>query len=266
MSEETQIAQKDARGMPMAQENLDSEMPFYAHFAELRSRLIKSLIAVAAGAVVCFSFSPALYALLAEPLKAALTGPSQSLVFLSPVEPFFVYLKLSLLSGILLTLPFVFYQIWRFIAPGLYAHEKKALVPLVACSTLGFLLGAVFCYFAVLPLGLNALMGMGMTEEFSANAQISMASYYTLVMRLILAFGVVFEMPIFSYFLTRLGVITHETLVRHWRIAVVIIFIIAAFLTPPDVITQVALGLPMCLLYVVSIFVAKMAGRHKQAE
>ncbi|MBQ8037945.1 MAG: twin-arginine translocase subunit TatC, partial [Proteobacteria bacterium] len=171
-----------------------------------------------------------------------------------------------LLSSILLTLPFVFYQIWRFIAPGLYAHEKKALVPLVACSTLGFLLGAVFCYFAVLPLGLNALMGMGMTEEFSANAQISMASYYTLVMRLILAFGVVFEMPIFSYFLTRLGVITHETLVRHWRIAVVIIFIIAAFLTPPDVITQVALGLPMCLLYVVSIFVAKMAGRHKQAE
>ncbi|MBR4984669.1 MAG: twin-arginine translocase subunit TatC [Proteobacteria bacterium] len=255
MSEETQIAQKQDT----------SEMPFYAHFAELRSRLIKSLAAVGVGAVACFSFSPALYALLARPLKDALSEPSQSLIFLSPVEPFFVYLKLSILSGIIVTLPFVFFQIWRFIAPGLYAHEKKALVPLVACSTVVFLLGAVFCYFGVLPLGLKALMAMGMTDDFSANAQISMASYYTLVIRLILAFGIVFEMPIFSYFLTRLGVITHLTLLHHWRIAVVLIFVIAAFLTPPDVITQVALGLPMCLLYVVSIWVARIAGRHHDA-
>ncbi|MBQ1925819.1 MAG: twin-arginine translocase subunit TatC [Proteobacteria bacterium] len=256
MSEETQIEQK----------NNESEMPFYAHFAELRSRLIKSVVAVLIGAVACFSFAPALYALLATPLKAALTGPSQSLIFLSPVEPFFVYLKLSILSGVFLTLPFVFYQIWRFIAPGLYANEKKALVPLVVCSTVGFVLGAVFCYFAVLPVGLKALMGMGMTDEFAANAQISMASYYTLVVRLILAFGVVFEMPIFSYFLTKLGVITHRTLLKYWRIAVVLIFVIAAFLTPPDVITQVALGLPMCLLYVVSIWVAKVAGKGQPAE
>ena len=231
------------------------------HFAELRSRLIKSLLAVVVGTFACFSFAPAIYAFLAQPIYDALPEAARQLIFLNPVEPFFVYLKISVLSGFMLTSPFVFFQIWRFIAPALYAHEKKAIVPLVASSTFVFLAGAAFCYAIVLPVGLKTLISAGMTEEFAATAQISMAEYYDLMIRLVAAFGIVFEMPIFSYFLTRLGVITHRTLLHHWRVAVVIIFVVAAILTPPDVLTQIALGLPMCLLYAVSIGVSRMAER-----
>ena len=242
--------------------NHEQEMPFYAHFAELRSRMLKSLAAVGLGAVVCFSFAPKLYAILAMPVYDALPEESRQLIFLNPVEPFFVYLKISVLTGFILSSPWVFFQIWRFIAPALYAHEKRAIVPLVFWSTVIFIAGAAFCYFGVLPFGLQALIGAGMTEEFAATAQISMASYYDLVIRLIAAFGIVFEMPIFSYFLTKLGVITHHTLLKHWRIAIVLIFIMAAILTPPDVLTQILLGLPMCLLFGISILVSRMAEKR----
>ena len=243
-----------------SQDTNSSEMPFYAHFSELRTRLIRCILAILVGTIVCFSFAPTIYRFLALPVYDALPAEARSLVFLSPVEPFFVYLKVSVLAGFMATSPFVFYQIWRFIAPGLYQHEKRALIPLVAASTLIFIVGAAFCYYFVLPLGMKALIGAGQTDDFSANAQISMASYYNLTIRLIAAFGFVFEMPIFSMFLTKLGVITYKTLTKHWRIAVVLIFILAALLTPPDAITQIALALPMCLLYLCSIGISKMVG------
>ena len=244
-----------------AQPSHDSsaEMSFYAHFVELRSRLFRILFAVLLGAVVCFSFASTIYGFLAQPIYQALPEASRELIFLNPVEPFFVYLKISILAGVVLTSPYIFFQIWRFIAPGLYAHEKKAVIPLVLSSTVIFILGVCFCYCLILPYGLKALIGAGITENFAATAQISMAAYYDLVIRLIAAFGIVFEMPVFSYFLTKLGVITHMTLVRHWRIAVVLIFVAAAILTPPDVITQISLAMPMCLLYGVSILVAKLS-------
>jgi sec-independent protein translocase protein TatC len=235
------------------------EMPFYAHFVELRSRLLRIAIAIFVGTIVCFSFASTFYGFLAVPIYQALPEASKELIFLNPVEPFFVYLKISILAGFIVTSPYIFFQIWRFIAPGLYAHEKKAVIPLVASSTLIFLAGAVFCYCLILPYGLKALIGAGMTEEFAATAQISMAAYYDLVVRLIMAFGIVFEMPIFSLFLAKLGVITDKTLVKHWRVAVVLIFVAAAILTPPDVITQICLALPMCILYGVSIFVARIS-------
>ena len=240
------------------QNSQTAEMPFYAHFVELRSRLLRIAIAVLVGAIICFSFASYLYGILALPIYDALPEASRELIFLNPVEPFFVYLKISILAGFILTSPYVFFQIWRFIAPALYAHEKKAVIPLVAASTLIFIAGAVFCYYLILPYGLKALIGAGMTEDFAATAQISMASYYDLVVRLIMAFGVVFEMPVFSLFLAKLGVITDKTLLKHWRVAVVIIFVIAAILTPPDVITQVSLALPMCILYGVSIVLARV--------
>lgn len=259
MSEKTTLPRQKKAVNPTA------EMPFYAHFVELRSRLIKCLVAVFAGTLVCFAFATTLYGFLAAPVYEALPEASRELVFLNPVEPFFVYLKISILAGFIVTLPYVFFQIWRFIAPGLYAHERRAMIPLVIVSTVIFLLGAVFCYGLILPLGLKALIAAGMTEDFAATAQISMANYYDLVIKLILAFGIVFEMPVFSYFLTKLGVITHHTLMRYWRIAVVCIFVVAALLTPPDVISQISLATPMCLLYVVSIGVAKLAGRDQHA-
>ena len=237
----------------------DSEMPFMAHFAELRSRIIKIVLAVFAVSVACFSFAPQVYEFLAQPLYGALPESSRQLIFISPAEPFFVYLKLSILMGIIATLPWTFFQIWRFIAPALYRREKRALVPLVLSSTAIFVIGAIFCYWGVLPLGMQALIAAGMTEDFSAAAQISMSSYYDMAICLTLAFGLVFEMPVFTYFLTRLGLTDDAALKRHWRVAVIVIFIVAAILTPPDVITQCALGIPMCALYAISIFVAKAA-------
>ncbi len=191
-----------------------SEMPVLEHFAELRKRLTRILIAWAVGVIVCFNFAPSLYNWLSQPIQQTL-GEAASMIFISPVEPFFVYLKLSLIAAIFGTCPYTFWQIWRFIAPGLYAHEKRALAPLVLASSLVFLGGAAFCYYVVMPLGMDALLGAGQTEDFSAAAQISMQSYYTLVTRLMLAFGIVFEMPIFSLFLTRLGVIDHPTMLHH---------------------------------------------------
>ena len=243
----------------------EKEMPFHAHFVELRQRLLKSVAAVGVGTLVCFPFATKFFAFLSAPVYNALPEESRQLIFLNPVEPFFVYLKLGVLAGFILASPFVFFQIWRFIAPGLYAHERRSLIPLVFWSTVTFMIGALFCYFGVLPFGLQALIGAGMTEEFAATAQISMAAYYDLIIRLIAAFGIVFEMPIFSYFLTKLGVITYRTLTKHWRIAVVMIFTVAAILTPPDVLTQILLGIPMCLLYGVSIWVSKAAGRRNEA-
>lgn len=254
MSESDKIQTKSAENA--------QEMPFYSHFVELRQRLLRSIVAVGIGTIVCFSFAAKLFGFLSKPVYDALPEGMRQLVFLNPVEPFFVYLKLSVLAGFIAASPYVFFQIWRFIAPGLYQHERRALIPLVFWSTVIFIGGAAFCYFAVLPFGLQTLIAAGMTEEFDATAQISMGAYYDLIIRLIAAFGIVFEMPIFSYFLTRLGVITYKTLIKYWRIAIVLVFIVAAFLTPPDALTQVLLGLPMCMLYGVSIWVSKAAGKR----
>lgn len=226
-----------------------------AHFAELRRRFIFILLAWAVGLLACFEFAPVFYDWLSRPLQDALETDA-SLIFISPIEPFFVYLKLSLIASVFLTSPYTFWQVWRFIAPGLYRHEKRTILPIALLSSFIFIAGAVFCYFMVLPLGMKALISAGQTEDFTATAQISMQSYFALTTRLLLAFGIVFEMPVFSLFLTRLGLITHRTLIGHWRIAVVLIFVAAAILTPPDVITQICLGIPMCALYGVSILLS----------
>lgn len=231
------------------------EMPVMEHFAELRRRFIRILAAWVIGLLASFEFAPFFYDWLSQPLQDVL-GSDTSLIFISPVEPFFVYLKLSFLASVFLTSPYTFWQVWRFVAPGLYRHEKRTILPIALLSSLVFMAGAVFCYTMILPLGMKALIAAGQTEDFTATAQISMQSYFALTTRLLLAFGIVFEMPVFSLFLTRLGIITHRTLLAHWRTAIIMIFIIAAILTPPDVITQICLALPMCVLYAVSILLA----------
>ena len=241
------------------------EMPVMEHFAALRRSLVRILIAWVLGILVCFNFSPAFYHWLSAPLQDVL-GAQRYLIFISPVEPFFVYLKLSLIASIFATSPYTFWQVWRFIAPGLYAHEKRKIAPIALLSSLIFISGATLCYFVVLPLGMQVLLAAGQTDAFMAEPQISMQSYFALTTRLLLAFGIVFEMPLFSLLLTRLGIIDHHTLIRQWRIAVVIIFIVAAFLTPPDVVTQICLALPMCALYGVSIFLAWLVRTRSVTE
>lgn len=239
------------------------KMPVLAHFAELRTRFIRMIIAIFLCFFICFGYAPEIYAYLSKPLLSALPSAAKSLIFITPVEPFYIYIKLSLISSVFITAPYLFFQIWRFIAPGLYKNERKNIIPLVASSSFVFLLGAAFCYFIVLPLGLKTLIAAGMTDAFMASAQITMEAYFNFTTRLLLAFGIVFEMPVFSYFLTRLGILKYQQLLKQWRVAVVAIFIIAAILTPPDVITQITLAIPMCLLYALSVGLSYWF-RHKE--
>lgn len=242
--------------MTQAHETQESlqEMPFLEHLREMRRRLVYILGAVFVALIACFFFAGNIYDWLAIPIFSALPKESQNLIFLDPLEPFFVYLKLSLVAALFVASPFIFYQIYRFVAPALYRREKRWILPAVLASTLIFVGGAAFCYYVVLPLGLGTLIQFGLDNSKDIVPQISMAYYYNLIVKLMLAFGLIFETPIFAIILARIGLITRSSLTRHWRGAVLGIFIIAAILTPPDAITQILLALPMLLLYGVSIF------------
>ncbi|MFQ6007592.1 MAG: twin-arginine translocase subunit TatC [Candidatus Zixiibacteriota bacterium] len=233
-------------------------MPFLDHLEELRRRLLKSIVAVVVMALVAFYFSEELMSFLVTPLgdiKLHVTEVTGS---------FYAYLKVSLVAGVVAASPIVFYQLWAFIAPGLYQHEKARVLPLVLVSTILFLIGASFCYLVVLPFSLKFLIG------FSGDLLspiITVGSYLTFAGILMLAFGVGFEMPVVAYFLGRVGLISSRFLAKGRRYAIVLILIIAAVLTPtPDVATQLMLAGPLYLLYEVSIILVKVTGRKRQQE
>ncbi|MBN1426339.1 twin-arginine translocase subunit TatC [Candidatus Fermentibacteria bacterium] len=227
-------------------------MPFLDHLDELRSRIIKILVAVCAGALLGYAASGRGLSLLARS-----AGELQSL---SPLETFGVRIKLSVVIGLLLALPFVLIQIWRFVAPGLYRNEQRIAMGLIVSSTLCFVVGGAFSFLVVGP---NA---MRMLADFSppeiANRW-SVAKYVAFVLNLMLAFGAIFEMPVAMFFLTKLGIVTPRLLRKKWRHAMVIIFILAAIVTPPDVFTQVMLAIPLILLYEVGIL-ASIAARPRR--
>ncbi|MFA5623721.1 MAG: twin-arginine translocase subunit TatC [Bradymonadales bacterium] len=242
------------------------EMPFLEHFRELRRRLIYIVVVLFIGLLACFTVAGKIYDWLAIPIFDALPETNKNLVFLDPLEPFFVYLKLSLLAALFVSSPFIFYQIYRFVAPALYRKERRWILPATAFSSLIFVAGAAFCYYVVLPLGLGTLIKFGLDNTQDLVPQISMAFYYSLVIKLMLAFGLIFETPVFAVILARLGLITRKSLTKHWRGAVVGIFILAAVLTPPDAITQILLALPMILLYGVSILLVGLVQKRELVE
>jgi sec-independent protein translocase protein TatC len=235
-------------------------MSLAEHLDELRWCLIKSLVAVALLSGVCYFFSDFLFALMVAPLKENLR-PGQSLIGTGVTEAFFTEIKVALVGGITLSCPVIFYQIWRFISPGLLIEERKLVVPFVLCTTLFFLGGAYFCYRVVLPVAFRYFIEqygtMGVTPA------IRMGEYFTFFFRMVLAFGVTFELPVFTFFLVRLGIWDHRFMLRSFRYAIVVIFVLAAILTPtPDIINQSLLAAPMLLLYLVSIGVAYIWRRH----
>jgi sec-independent protein translocase protein TatC len=229
-------------------------MTFTEHLEELRWCLLKSLAAVVVAASFCYFFSDAIFGFIVDPLRQSLR-PGQSLIGTGVTEAFFVEIKVALAAGVLASCPFIFYQIWRFIAPGLSRSERKWVLPFVLFATLFFLGGAYFCYRIVLPVAFQYFIEqygtMGVTPA------IRIGDYFTFFFRMVLAFGVTFELPVFTFFLVRVGVWDYHFMLRSFRYAIVAIFIIAAMLTPtPDIINQSLLALPMLLLYVVSIGVA----------
>jgi sec-independent protein translocase protein TatC len=229
-------------------------MTFTEHLEELRSCLVKSFAAIIVASGFCYFFSDRIFGFIVDPLRQNL-GPGQSLIGTGVTEAFFVEIKVAMAAGVLLSCPFLFYQIWRFAAPGLSGSEKRWVLPFVLFATLFFVGGAYFCYRVVLPVAFRYFIEqygtMGVTPA------IRIGDYFTFFFRLVLAFGVTFELPVFTFFLVRLGIWDYRFMLRSFRYAIVAVFIIAAMLTPtPDIINQSLLALPMLLLYVASIGVA----------
>lgn len=237
-----------------------TEMSLMTHLAELRSRLIKSLLAVGGGMAISLTFSEQIFTFLSAPLVQVLPETDRQLVFTSLPEVFFVYFKVAIFSGILIASPVIFYQIWRFIEPALYAHERRTAIPFVFTSTLFFFIGAGFCYYQVFPLGFRFFIGLS-SEHIKP--MLSMKEYLKFATTLLLVFGLIFEMPVLLSFLAGLGIVSASFLRKQRKYAIVIIFIIAAILTPPDVVTQVMMALPMIMLYEISILGAAFFGKPR---
>jgi sec-independent protein translocase protein TatC len=226
---------------PQRDELEGTEQPFVSHLVELRDRLIRALVAVGIcfGALMVWPGPAGLYDLLAAPLVANLPRGA-TLIATNVISPFIVPLKITLLAAFLLALPVVLYQVWAFVAPGLYSHEKRLVLPLVISSTVLFLLGITFCYFLVFGQVFRFIQGF-------------------------IAFGAAFEVPVAVVVLARMGVVTVDKLREFRSYFIVLSFIIAAVITPPDVVSQLALAIPMCLLYEAGIWAAQVFIRHTQA-
>ncbi|MFM2274634.1 MAG: hypothetical protein RL211_506 [Pseudomonadota bacterium] len=240
-----------------------TEQPFVQHLVELRDRLIKAAIAVGvAGVLLAFFPGPAaLYDLMAAPLVATLPKGA-TLIATSVISPFLVPLKILMMAAFMLALPVVLWQVWAFVAPGLYTHEKKLVLPLVASSTILFFVGVAFCYFFVFGQVFKFIQGFA---PKSITAAPDIEAYLSFVLSMFLAFGMAFEVPIVVIVLARMNIVTIQKLKDFRGYFVVLAFIIAAIVTPPDVVSQLALAIPMCLLYEIGIWAAQIFIKHTQA-
>ena len=228
------------------------------HIADLRKRLTISIITIIVMFFVVFSFWQPLLDIMTKPLIEVLPEGSK-MIFTAVPEQFFTAVKVSFFASFLISLPVVFWQFWIFVAPGLYEHEKKLVIPFVLFATIMFLSGAFFAYYVVIPIGFEFLI------NFSGGmftAMPSIGEYVGFFTKLLVAFGISFEMPVITFFLAKIGLVTDKTLTDFFRYAVVIIFILAALLTPPDMITQFLMAIPMILLYGMSILIAKSINPH----
>jgi sec-independent protein translocase protein TatC len=231
----------------------DAQMPFTSHLAELRSRLIKSCVAVALAFVVCFQFAEQIFFILIEPLRGVRVS-GLTLIGTGVTEAFFTKMKVSFVAGIVITLPILLWQAWQFVAPGLYESEKRYTKGFVFVGSVFFFAGAGLCYQILLRPSLQFLLAR--YEAIQVQPAIQIGEYLSVMSRLVLAFGVMFELPVVIYFLRRVGIVDHRFLVRHMGYAVIIIAILSAVLTPPDLLAQLLLMLPFTILYCVSIGVA----------
>ena len=233
---------------------MDSYLTFTEHLEELRWRLLKSFAAVAVAFGLSYFVSDWIFAFMVAPLKQTLQ-PDQSLIGTGVAEAFFIEMKVALVAGLFLASPLVFYQIWRFIAPGLLGGERRLVIPFVLCATLFFIGGAYFCYRVVLPVAFGYFIDQ--YRSLAVAPEIRIGEYFSFFFRMVLAFGVTFELPVFTFFLVRVGLVDYRLMWRSFRYAVVLVFVIAAILTPtPDIINQTLLAVPMLLLYLLSIGVA----------
>ncbi len=240
----------------------ESSMTLMEHLEELRQRLTRAAIAVGVGFLVAYFFKEQLYGYLTIPLKAAMP-PEAKLIYTAPAEAFFTYLKVALLAGIVAASPVIFYQLWRFISPGLYDRERRGIWPYVIFSSVLFITGTIFCYTVVFPYAFQFFMSFA-TEDITPMLKLN--EYLSFTSMLLFAFGVVFEMPLILVFLGRLGVVTSQGLRKKRKYAILIMFAGAAFFTPPDVVSQVLMAVPLMVLYEISIWLVAASQKKKAAK
>jgi sec-independent protein translocase protein TatC len=242
----------------------DARLPFTEHLRELRTRTIRMVAYVVIAFVVAWMFRIEIFTWFVQPYYFATVSSSEvrfsDLSYLSLTEPIVVYLKCTLTASVLVAMPLVLTEIWLFVAPGLYQKEKRLAVPFLAFSIVFFLGGVLFCRYLVMELAIDVLLKFA---EEPATGIITMAEYFGFASRLFLVFGLFFEMPVAISFFAVLGLVTHTSLIKHWRIAVVGSVIVGAMLTPPDPITQLALAVPMVALYGLSIGLAYLITKSK---
>ena len=235
----------------------EKKMGLLDHLEELRKRILYSIVAVIVCAIIGYVVS--------EYVIAFITQPVENLVFLAPTEAFVTKLKVSLICGLFMALPVIFYHFWRFVKPALYLHERKYLMLAVFFSTFFFFSGVVFAFIIVIPVGLRFLLSF---ETDKLQATLSISNYITFITKILLAFGIIFQLPVVSFFLTKMRILKPQFLRKSRRVAIVLIFIAAALLTPPDIFTQLLMAGPLIILFEISIWVSVFASRsnRKAAE
>lgn len=237
-------------------------MTFLEHLEDLRKRIFYSFLALIIAVIPAWFFHKDIYNILARPVTQYLPE-GDKLAFIKLTEPFMLYIKVSLLTAILFTSPFLFLQFWYFVAPGLYRKEKKYVIPFVLFSSFFFILGALFGYFIVFPWACRFFLGMG--ADFQA--VITVGEYFSLAFRVLLGIALVFELPTLVFFLSRMGIITARWMVKNFKYAVLFVFIIAAIITPtPDMVTQSIIAIPMLGLYGLSILIALIFGKKREKK
>lgn len=240
------------------------------HITELRTRLLWVVLAMAMASGISFIFATDLYGFLVEPLKQAMEGQEeaqggQRLIYTGLAEAFFTYIKISIFAGLFVTFPILLIQIWRFVAPGLYKNEKNAFLPFLVATPILFFLGGACVYYIVIPQAWPFFLGFQTTADqtnLPIQLEARISEYLSLVMTLIFAFGLCFQLPVLLTLLARSGIIKVETLRKGRKFALIIALLIAAFITPPDIISQIFLALPMVILYEVSIFLIALKEKN----
>jgi len=228
----------------------DYRMPLMEHLRELRTRLMRVILYAAIGCGICFAFAQPIWDALVSPMNEALESSGRgTMAITEPLEGFITYLKVAGLAGIALMSPLIFHQIWSFVAPGLYPKEKKAILPLVVASTVLFLGGAAFGYFVIFDFAFPFFLEVTADLDENVEAVLSIGSYLSLATKLLVAFGLSFQLPVVCYFLARVGLVDHKDLISGFRYAVVGMFIASALITPPDVLSQLLMAGPLIILY-----------------
>jgi len=250
----------------------DVAMSFFDHLTELRARLVRAAIGLAVGVAVAAFYVRELQALLLRPLETAWAklqlGGMPTLQDIGVLDHLLTHIRIAVTAGIFLSAPVIFYQLWKFISPGLYKREKRYVIPFVTTSVAMFGLGAVFCYLMVLPYATQWFLEYPLDQESVGGVQIisqyRFPDYIKYTTKLLIGFGLMFELPLIVFFLAVAGAITHKTLLRHWKIAVLLIFVVSAFLTPPDPITLMFMAVPMVALFFASVGVAYVVSKKDE--